>query len=245
MSASVRVLSRRTRGTSALALFAASWLVSGLAIEAQEKYPAAFPREGAIKLQETEYLSFWEVIHDRGKPSPMSTVELDQLTITLTEGAVRFTMPGGAFRIEQERLGSVRFEPKGTIIQDEGLSDVPSREIVAQLKDAQIPHWPVTPGIPGQFPRLDATMLLETPRIRVWDQTWLPNRPVTNHLHYAPSAAVFLSAGQFRTRDVGKPPGNPADRYIGFILAGTGQIAVPHEEEWISGAPRAIWIEFK
>ncbi|PYR00307.1 MAG: hypothetical protein DMF96_03910 [Acidobacteria bacterium] len=220
-------------------------LMSSPLARAQKKYAAAFPRDGAIKLQETEFLTFWEVLHDKAKPSPMYEVALDQLTITLTEGAVKFTKPDGTSRIEQERLGAVRFESKGTVLQDEGLNDVPSREIVVLLKDVQIPRWPVTPGVPGQFPRLDAVKLLETPRIRVWDQTWLPNRPVTNHLHYTPTAAVFLSAGQFRTRDVGKPPGNPADRYIGFILAGTSPIAVPHEEEWVSGAPRAIWIEFR
>ena len=210
-----------------------------------QKSAAAFPRDGAIKLQDTEFLTFWEVLHQKGKTSPMYEVGLDQLTITLTEGAIRFTRPDGTSRIEQERLGSVRFESKGTTLQDEGLNEVPSREIVVQLKDVQIPHWSVTPGVPGQFPRLDAVKLIETPRVRVWDQSWLPNRPVTNHLHYSPTAAVFLSAGQFRTRDVGKPPGNPAERYIGFILPGTTPIAAPHEEEWISGAPRAIWIELK
>jgi hypothetical protein len=227
------------------ALFIAALLWSAPGVQAQKTYAPAFPRDGAIKLQETEYLAFWEVLHGKGKPSPMYEVALDQLTITLTEGAVKFTTPDGKSRIEQERLGAVRFESKKTVVQDEGLSEVPAREIVVQLKDTQIPKWPVTPGIPGQFPRLDALMLLETPRVRVWDQTWLPNRPVTNHLHYTPTAAVFLSAGQFRTRDVGKPPGNPAERYIGFILPGTSQITLPHEEEWVSGAPRAIWIEFK
>jgi hypothetical protein len=222
-----------------------AWVLSSSAMSAQKKYVAAFPRDGAIKLQDTDLLTFWEVLHDKGKVSPMYEIPLDQLTITLTEGAVKFTKPDGTSRIEEERLGAVRFESKGTVMQDVGFNDVPSREIVVQLKDAQPPKWPVTPGIPGQFPRLDAVMLLENERIRIWDQTWLPNRPVTNHLHYTPSAAVFLSAGRFRTRDVGKPPGNPADRYIGFILAGTGPIAVPHEEEWVSGEPRAIWIEFK
>ncbi len=88
-------------------------------------------------------------------------------------------------------------------------------------------------------------MLFENERIRVWDETWYRNRPVTNHLHYTPTAAVFLSAGTFRTRTVGKPPGNPAERYIGFVLPGTSEIPAPHEEEWVSGEPRAIWIEFK
>lgn len=223
----------------------ATWLLSASTPRAQKKYADALPRDGAIKLQETDLLAFWEVLHAKGKPSAMYEVPLDQITITLTEGAIKFTKPDRASRIELQRLGSVRFESKGTVLQEEGLSEVPSREIVVQLKDMTPPKWPVTPGVPGQFPRLDAVMLFDNARIRVWDQTWLPNRPVTNHLHYTPTAAVFLSAGRFRTRDVGKPPGNPAERYIGFILPGTSQIAVPHEEEWVAGEPRAIWIEFK
>jgi len=105
-------------------------LMSSPLARAQKKYAAAFPRDGAIKLQETEFLTFWEVLHDKAKPSPMYEVALDQLTITLTEGAVKFTKPDGTSRIEQERLGAVRFESKGTVLQDEGLNDVPSREIV-------------------------------------------------------------------------------------------------------------------
>lgn len=229
----------------AFAVVLAASLVSSPMTIAQNKYADAFPREGTIKLQETDLLIFWELLHEKGRTSPLYELSLDQLTITLTEGAVKFTGPDRATRIEQLRFGGVRFEPKGAVLQEEGLSNVPSREIVVQLKDVQPQKWPVTPGIPGQFPRLDAVKLFENSRIRVWDQTWLPNRPVTNHLHYTPTAAVFLSGGRFRTRDVGKPPGNPADRYLGFILAGTTQIQVPHEEEWVAGEPRAIWIEFR
>jgi hypothetical protein len=225
-------------------MFAAA-LLSSPALLAQKPYADAFPRDAAIKLQETDLLIFWELLHEKGKASPMYQLSLDQLTVTLTEGAVKFTKPDGTSRIEQVRLGGVRFESKGTALQDEGLNDVPSREIVVQLKDVQPPKWPVTAGIPGQFPRLDAVKLFENSRIRVWDETWLPNRPVTNHLHYTPTAAVFLSAGRFRTRDVGKTPNPPADRYIGFILPGTSPITLPHEEEWVSGEPRAIWIEFQ
>jgi hypothetical protein len=235
----------RAQSSRLIAVMSLAWLCWSPNPAAQKASADAFPRDGAIKLQETDLLVFWEVLHGKGSVTPMYRLPLDQLTVTLTEGAVRFTRPDGTSRIEQLRLGAVRFESKSTIVQDEGVSDVPAREIIVQLKDVQPSRWPVTPGIPGQFPRLDAVKLLENERIRVWDQTWLPNRPVTNHLHYTPTAAVFLSAGRFRTRDVGKPPNNPAERYIGFILAGSGQIAVPHEEEWVSGEPRAIWIEFK
>src|SRR4051812_1065214 len=77
-------------------------------VHTQKGAAAAFPREGAIKLQDTEFLTFWEVLHQKGRSSPMYEVGLDQLTITLTEGAIRFTKPDGTSRIEQERLGSVR-----------------------------------------------------------------------------------------------------------------------------------------
>src|SRR6266566_584177 len=111
-----------------------AWLAWSLPMDAQKKYVAAFPREGATKLGDTDFLTFWEVLHNKGNPSPIYELSLDQVTITLTEGAVKFTKSDGTSRIEQERLGGVRFESKGTVIQEEGLSDVPSREIVAQLK---------------------------------------------------------------------------------------------------------------
>ena len=181
------------------------WLLGATMLSAQRKYAEPYPRDGAIKLQETELLAFWEVLHEKGKPSAMHELPLDQLTVTLTEGAIKFTKPDGTSRIELQRLGSVRFESKGTVLQEDGVSDVPSREIVVQLKDVAPPKWPVTAGVPGQFPRLDAVKLFENARIRVWDQTWLPNRPVTNHLHYTPTAAVFLSAGRFRTGTLASP----------------------------------------
>ncbi|PYR39968.1 MAG: hypothetical protein DMF95_34705 [Acidobacteria bacterium] len=88
-------------------------LMSSPLARAQKKYAAAFPRDGAIKLQETEFLTFWEVLHDKAKPSPMYEVALDQLTITLTEGAVKFTKPDGTSRTNRNVSAPFGSSPRG------------------------------------------------------------------------------------------------------------------------------------
>lgn len=235
------------------------------------KYVQPYPRAGVLKLGESDRVIAWEVLRAKGAPSPMYQLPLDQVVVALTEGAVKFTAPDSASRIVQERFGLVRFESKGTTLQEEGLSDIPSRAIVFQLKEAPSRTLPAVDGIPGQFPRINAVKLFETDRINVWDQRWLPNQTIPNHLHYTQTVAVFLSGGQLRTRDLGRPWNAPFERHQGELLgvppprgeatsttgSGNGAPAanqtagataarmVPHEEQWAGGEPRAIWIEFK
>jgi hypothetical protein len=237
-----------------------------------QTHAAPYPRAGVLKLGENDRAIAWEVLRPRGIVSAMYQLPLDQVVITLTEGAVRFTAPDGTTRISQEKFGAVRFESKGTVQQEEGLNDIPSRAIVFQLKEGPSPKTPVVDGIPGQFPRINAVKLFETDRVNVWDQVWMPDQTITNHLHYTQTIAVFLSGGKLLTRDFGKPSNPPFERHQGELLGfparaqtntsagtsartgGTGgeasaapapQRPVPHEEEWAGGTPRAIWIEFK
>ena len=229
----------------------------------------AYPRDGAFVRADDDRVTVWEVQRQKGKPSPMYRLPLDQVSVTLTEGAVKFTRPDGSYEMLQLRIGNVRFESEGTVVQDEGLSDIPSREIVFQLKDYVPSHpIPIVEGIPGRFPRLDATKLFENERISVWDQIWLPNRPVTMHFHYTDAYWVYIQEGYHRVRDWGQPPGPGRLRYVGYLGGVSGQtttpvndvkdipltlksapateaMTVPHEEEVVSGNPRAIWIEFK
>jgi hypothetical protein len=253
-----RQLARPVLSTSA------ALVVLVAAIQAQTSTPAApYPRDSVIKLGENDRAVAWEVLRPKGMVSPMYRLPLDQVVVTLTEGVVRFTAPDGASRITQEKFGAVRFESKGTVQQEEGLNDIPSRAIVFQLKDGPSRKTPVVDGIPGQFPRINAVKLFETDRITVWDQVWLPDQTITNHLHYTQTVAVFLTGGKLLTRDLGKPSNPPFERHQGELLGfprlrttpaaggeGTGAAAaparaVPHEEEWAGGSPRAIWIEFK
>lgn len=202
-----------------------AWIAAAVALlssssvaQVGRKYAAPYPRAGVLKLGESDLVVAWEVLREKGARSPMYELPLDQVLVTLTEGAVRFATADGASRITYEKFGSVRFESKGTILQEEGLSDIPSRVVVFQLKDARARTLPRVDGIPGQFPRINAVKLFETDRINVWDQVWVANETITNHLHYTQTVAVFLTGGKLLTRDLGKPSNSPFERHQGELL---------------------------
>ena len=224
-------------------------LVCAPSVPAQlsEEYVAPFPRPGVLKLKETDAVTFWEVLREKGKPSPMYRLPLDQLEVTLNAGAVKFTKPDGTWRVEQQRWGTVRLVSKGTVVQEEGLSDIASRAVVFQLKEFQSRTQAPIDGIPGQFPRIGAEKLFENERINVWEQGFLLDRAITNHLHYTETAAVFLVGGKLRTRSLGQSTNPPFERHPGELLGGgsPGRMTVPHEEELVEGSPRIIWVEFK
>lgn len=208
-----------------------------------QEYAPPFPRDGAKKIQETDGFVIWDVTRENGKSTGMHALDLDQVSVTLFEGAVKVSRPDGTWRMEQERFGSVRFESKGTVIAEEGASDRPSRAMVFQLKDSVPPKWPITAGVPGVFPRLGAEKLFETDRIIVWDNSWKVGVRGSRHLHYRHTAAVFLEGGTILSFTEGEPP-RSVSRKAGEVII-VPPLKAPHQEEAREGAPRAIFIEFK
>jgi hypothetical protein len=211
------------------------------------KFEPAFPRPGAKVVKDGRLVAIWDVTRQKGQSTGMRELALDQIAVTLTEGAVRVTRPDGSSFVQQEPFGSVRFESKGTIENEEGVSETPSRVIVFQLKPAEAVHLPPTEGIPGQFPRVGAHELFETDKVRVWDQTWRAGERITRHLHYGQTATVFLVGGKLRTIDEGQSPNPAFGRVPGEVLYSDTlrPLQAPHEEEQVEGVPRAIWLEFK
>lgn len=207
-----------------------------------QKYPEPFPRDGAKKVQESDSFVVWDVTWEYGKSTGMHEHSLDQVSVFLTEGALKVTMPDGTWSIEQERFGSVRFESKGRIDAEEGVSDKPSRAMVFQLKDVVPSHWPITKGIAGQYPRQGAVKLFETDRINLWDETREIGVRSPLHLHYNQVAGVWLEGGKIRTVSDGKIEilsKEPGDVLIGKFRQ------TPHTEETVEGKPRIICIELK
>jgi hypothetical protein len=251
-------LARRNRLVpivSLISIFVAALFVVSVTTQAQ-KYPPSFPRLGARNVPPQPGqnprldIEIWEVIRMKGHPSPMYELPMDQVAVTLTEGAIKYTRPDGTVRIEHERFGEVRFESKGTVLQEEGLNELASRSMVFQIKNGQHAHLaPPTPGIPGQWPRIDATKLFETETFNVWEELWLPDRPIFKHLHYNQAAYVMLNGGVLRGVQEGQkftePPSMGASNWrTGYVLT-MGPVTVPHEEEWVAGNPRAVWVELK
>ena len=204
------------------------------------------PDPGATLLRESDFVAIWDVARTPGAAAAAAprAIAADQVSVTLAAGAVRITRPDGAWTVEHEPFGFVRFEPAGTVRAVEAV-DAASRVVVFQLKPAPLPDWPRVADVPGQFPRAGATLLLETDRIRVWDQTWTPDVRIALHMHYVPTAAVFLEGGRLQTFEADGRANPPFGRSRGDVLALAAPLAAPHEEEQVEGRPRAVWIELK
>ena len=226
---------------SIVAGLAVATLVSFAAVQAVQAQAAPpFPRTGATKVLENDYFAIWDVTFQSGQSTGMRQLALDQFSVFMTEGPVKFTRADGTWSIEQEKLGSVRYTSKGTAEAEEAASSSPVRAMVFQLKDKPPPKFPVTPGIPDKFPREGAVKLFETDRVIVWDYVWKTGMKTPLHLHYKVDAAVYLVAGKTR---VGTNP--PTDRPVGQVLGGTSPLPEPHSEGQYEGEPRAISIVLK
>jgi hypothetical protein len=207
-----------------------------------QSYLPLFPREGAKKILENDYVDVWDVIWVKGERAALHEQRLDQVSVTLTEGVVTVTRPDKTSRIEFRPVGSVSFESKGRIAAEEGVSDRPSRAIVVELKSRVAPRLPVIAGIPGQFPRPGAVKLFENDRVTVWNNTWKA-MPRYRHAHYAHVVAVFLEGGTLLSiADDGERREIP--REPGEVLFSSAR-STPHEEDTLRGSPRAIFIELK
>ena len=127
-----------TRDVRRVGLLLAALLVLSSPVLAQQ-YALSFPRDGATKLLENEFVTIWDVTYEKGKPAPMQEHRYDQVSLTMTEGAVKVTRPDNTWTVVHSRFATARFEPRGTITAQEGVSDKPRREIVIELKDYDVP----------------------------------------------------------------------------------------------------------
>jgi len=214
-----------------------------------QKYPPPFPRDGTKKADESQCFIIWNVVYEDGKSTGMREAPLDQVIVFWTEGPVKFTRLDGSWNIEQEKVGSIRFESKGTVEAEEGVSEMPARAAVFQLKDVLPPKWPVTEGVPDHLRRAGAVKLFETDRVIVWDQTFIPGVPGPRHQHYDSTAGVWLAGG--KTTVTSDPiDGMPIAPIVttkvpGVVVNHTGLIKAPHREEELEGSPRIIYVQFK
>lgn len=202
-----------------------------------------FPRDAAKKVLENDYFVIWDVTFENGKSSGMRQLPLDQVSVYLSEGAVKFTKPDGTWSIEQEKLGAVRYESKGTLEAEEGAADQPARAMVFQLKDAVPPKRAIVPGIPDKLPREGTVKLFETDRVIVWDYTWKTGMKSPLHLHYHIDAAVYIAGGKTVVSTDQGPRTN--DWKVGTVVGGTEPLKAPHQESQLEGEPRAISVTLK
>ena len=208
-----------------------------------QTYPPPFPREAARKLFENDRVAVWDVTWPKGQATAMHQHPVDQISVTLVGGAVRVTRLGATPVVNESELGSVVFTSKGTVHMEEGLSDVPQRKIMLQLKSSESPSGSPVSGVPEAFPREGATKLLENARVIAWDFTWKPGRKTPLHTDYMDSVIVFLDGGTIRsTGDRGRS--KDTTRSASEVVY-VPHNAEPHSEEAVRGSPRGVIVELK
>jgi quercetin dioxygenase-like cupin family protein len=208
-----------------------------------ENYPPPFPREAARKLFENDRVAVWDVTWPKGQPTVVHQHPVDQISVTLVGGSVRVTRLGETPVVNESEPGSVVFTPKGTVHTEEGLSDVPQRKIMFQLKSSASPPDRAPGSVPAAFPREGAVKLLENARVIAWGFTWRPGQKTPRHADYLDSVMVFLDGGTIRSSaDTGAA--KDTTRSAGEV-AYFPHSAVPHTEEAVGGSPRAVIVELK
>jgi hypothetical protein len=228
-------------GLLAGALFATATLVA-------QDYPHAFPREGVTKILENDRVMVWDVNWKRNIAQPYHRHRYDMAGVYVRWGAVRVTPPNG-------QAGPVSMEPfevprpyfqRANVTHKEeavgGPSDPERQAIMVDLKDIKVEPMALKPGTVTSFPREGARDAIDNERVRLWEYTYMPKRPVPMHLHDTDTIEVFFDPGTL----VSKTAEGKEETYV---AAAKSARFVPRgrrdSEEVTSGPMRVVVIELK
>jgi quercetin dioxygenase-like cupin family protein len=214
-----------------------------------QAYPPAFPRDGSTKILENARVVVWDATWHKGRGTPIHEHPFDYLSVTLAEGTVKVTEPGGKSNVGAPApFGLVRFNPRGVVHAEEGVSDPGRRAIMVELKNAELKNAAgsavSTPGgTAGMFPREGAAKLRENERVVVWDFTWKPGQRTSFFGQPRDAVVVFLTGGTVRWTSGGRvlSDSTAVAGSVVYLPAGQGARA----DEALEGQPRAIVIELK
>jgi quercetin dioxygenase-like cupin family protein len=203
--------------------------------------PPAFPREGSRKVLENNRVIIWDATWPKGKANDLHEHPVDYLSVTLVEGAVKVTRRDGTSSVATAPFAAVRFNPKGTIHAEEGVSDPERRAIMVELKT--VPRPAEAAVTRSGFPRNGATKELENERVTVWDVTWIQGQQIPRRQQGRDAVVVFLQGGVIRQSPEGAAVSDTR-RNVGDVLYISAGTDVPPEEA-TQGPPRAVFIELK
>jgi hypothetical protein len=198
--------------------------------------------DGAKPLIDNERVVVYEFTLAKGKPIAARARNVDAVKVWLTGGMVR-TTSGGKSALMTRGAGDVEFEPKGTAVGEELVSEGdPAREVVIELRNHKVEPLPNTSGYPEAFPRSGSRKIIDNDSVTVWDYAWRLNLPTAMHFHSRDVVVIYLENGVLRSIT---PDGDNVDNDYpaGSIRFNTRNRV--HFEQLISGAQRAIITELK
>jgi hypothetical protein len=212
-----------------------------------QDYPHAFPRTGVTRLFDNDRITVWEVNWKNGVPQPIHRHRYDMAGVYLRYGRITVTTPDGrATTGPPFEVPRPYFQVKDVTHREEavGAPGDPERlAIMVDLKDLPSPP-PIEPqpGLGPWFPHEGARMVLDNPRVRMWDYTWTSGQPVARHVHTSDAVVVFVSGGVLKTTGADGTIETQTVNYKDAPFVPRGRVDT---EEAVGGSPRAIVIELK
>ena len=160
-------------------------------------------------------------------------------------GPIRVTSPDGTVSpVTPFAVPRPYFQPKGVTHKEEaiGFPDAPEREaVMVDLKEVSFPPV-MKAGVGTAFPRDGAAKAIDNARVIEWDFTWVPGRPVAQHIHDKDSVEVFFDPGTIRYK---RADGTEDTKTFKRKDARFVQRGTIDTEEAIGGSPRAVIVELK
>jgi hypothetical protein len=223
------------------------WAACLLAQSSQQTYPHAYPREGTKKLFDNDRVTIWEVNWLKNVPQPIHRHLYDMAGVYLRYGFINVTTPEGKVSPSNHfDVPRPYFQPRGITHKEEAVGGPNDPERLAIMVDLKEPAATgVTASgseLPPAFPREGAKDVLDNPRVRMWDYTWEPKKPVAMHVFDRDSIEVFVTGGTLLIRT---PDGKQETRVVAMKDARFVPRGRVDSEEAIDGSPRAITIELK
>ena len=225
-------------------IFSAAFLLA-------QNYPHAFPRDGVTKLFDNDRVTIWEVNWIKNVPQPFHRHLYDMAGVYLRYGLINVTTPEG--KVTPSPYFDVPrpyFQLAGIMHNEEavgGPNDPERLAIMVDLKEpaasGEVVSSAVTSSkLPPAFPREGAKDVLDNARVRMWDYTWVQEKPVGMHTHDRDSIEVFVTGGTLRVKT---PDGREETRTVAMKDARFVPRGRVDSEEAVNGSPRVIAIELK
>jgi hypothetical protein len=227
MPRSARVSRRKTRETTMKILLPGALALLALPAYAQQA-PAPVMDNARVTVRD---------IHlEAGKTGPAIAHAGDFVVLYFDGGRVR--RRDGTMATHE--AGAAAFG-HGGITRDTAIGTA-QREIVVELKDAPTNTVPNTSGLPPAFPREGSRLVLETPKVRVWNYTWLPGKPTVMHFHDTEVVVAYRGDGDIKSTS---PDGKSqvSHRATGDIVYNLANRA--HSEELVKGEAGGVMLELK
>ncbi len=196
----------------------------------------AYAQEAPAPVMDNARVTVRDIHLEAGKTGPAIAHAGDFVVLYFDGGRVR--RRDGTMATHE--AGAAAFG-HGGITRDTAIGTA-QREIVVELKDAPTNTVPNTSGLPPAFPREGSRLVLETPKVRVWNYTWLPGKPTVMHFHDTEVVVAYRGDGDIKSTS---PDGKSqvSHRATGDIVYNLANRA--HSEELVKGEAGGVMLELK